>query len=344
MKKIDARKLSTEIQQHNRDTAIRLFQEGRSRKDIAAIVGVHYMTVCKWIDAFKKAGKKGIIIGKRGRIEGTKRKLTAEQEAVLRKKLIDHAPQQMKLDFALWTSRAIRTLIWDLWRVHIAARTIRTYMRRWGFTPQKPLLRAYERDPKKVQRWLNEDYPAIKAHAKAQGAAIFWVDETGVCNEPQHGRGYAPVGKTPVLEHSSKRYRVNMISALDNRGKVRFMLYKETMTAKVLLRFVKRLITDAKRKVFVILDNLRVHHAKIVRDWVSKHSHEIELQYLPAYSPDLNPDEYLNGDLKARMRNAKPARNEAELLSTVRSHMKILQENPERVMRYFHHPKIQYAA
>ena len=129
MKKIDTRKLSTEIQQHNRDTAIRLFQEGRSRKDIAAIVGVHYMTVCKWIDAFKKAGKKGIIIGKRGRIEGTKRKLTEEQEAVLRKKLIDHAPQQMKLDFALWTSRAIRTLIWDLWRVHIAARTIRTHMR-----------------------------------------------------------------------------------------------------------------------------------------------------------------------------------------------------------------------
>ena len=312
MKKIDARKLSTQIQQHNRDTAIRLFHEGRSRKDIASFVGVHYMTVCKWIDAFKKAGKTGIVIGKRGRSEGTKRKLTAAQEAALKQKLIDNAPQQMKLDFALWTSRAIRALVWDLWRVHIAPRTIRTYMRRWGFTPQKPLLRAYERDPKKVRRWLDEDYPEIQSRAKAQGASIFWADETGVCNTPQHGRGYAPKGKTPVLEHSTKRYRVNMISALDNRGKVRFMLYKETMTAKVLLRFFKRLIKDIGRKVFVILDNLRVHHAKLVRQWAAKHSEEIELCYLPAYSPDLNPDEYLNGDLKNSIRNAKPARNEAE--------------------------------
>lgn len=344
MKKVDARKLSTEVQQHNRDTAIRLFHEGKSRKDIAAIVGVHYMTVCKWIDAFKKLGEKGITIEKRGRTEGTKRKLTESQEAALKQKLIDRAPNQMKLDFALWTSRAIRALVWDLWRVHIAPRTIRTYMRRWGFTPQKPLLRAYERDPKKVQRWLDEDYPAIQARAKEQGASIFWADETGVCNEPQHGRGYSPRGKTPVLEHRTKRYRVNMISALDNRGKVRFMLYKDTMTAKVLLRFFKRLIKDIKRKVFVILDNLRVHHAKLVKQWAAKHSGVIELYYLPAYSPDLNPDEYLNGDLKSSLRTAAPARNEKDLLKTVRSHMRRLQDNPSRVRRYFHHPKIRYAA
>lgn len=344
MKKIDARKLSTEIQQHNRQNAVRLYTEGRSQRDIASLLGVHFRTVNTWIAAFKKGGMDAVAIKKRGRAAGSKRKLTQAQEVALKQKLVDASPHQMKLDFALWTSKAIRALVWDMWRVQIAPRTLRTYMRRWGFTPQKPVLRAYERNPEKVQRWLDTDYPAIQAKAKAHGAAIFWADETGVCNEPQHGRGYAPKGKTPVLEHSTKRYRINMISALDNRGKVRFMLYKESMTARVLLRFFKRLIKDVKRKVFVILDNLRVHHAKLVRQWAARHCDAIELYYLPAYSPDLNPDEYLNGDLKSRLRNSTPARNEKELLSTVRSHMRILQKNPDRVRRYFNHPKIQYAA
>ncbi len=344
MKKIDARKLSTEVQQHNRDMAIRLYQEGHTQTSIAATLSVHYITVNQWIAAFKKHGMDGIKIRKRGRPSGQQRKLTAAQEQALKQKLIDKSPHQLKLDFALWTSRAIRALIWDMWHIQVAARTIRTYMRQWGFTPQKPLKRAYQRDPKKVQQWLDNDYPKIKAQAQKEQATIFWADETGITNQSHHGRGYAPKGQTPVLEHDAARYRVNMISALDNRGQVRFMLYRDTLTARVFIRFLRRLIKDTERKVIVILDNLRVHHARLVRQWVQKNGNKIALHYLPAYSPDLNPDEYLNGDLKSQIRNTTPARNQSEMVKIVRGHMKMLQANPERVQRYFHHSAIRYAA
>jgi len=344
MKNTDARQLSTELQQYNRDLAVRWFEEGRTQREIASLLNVHSRTIHDWITLYKKGGTQALAIKKRGRELGERRKLTKAQEVELRQMLIDHAPYQFGLNFALWTSQAIRTLIWKSWRVHIAPRTIRAYMQRWQFTPQKPLKQAYERDPKKVERWLEKDYPRIQARAKVQGATIFWADETGISNDPQHARGYAPKGQTPLLKHRAKRYRVNMISALDNRGKVRFMLYKESMTAKVLLSFFKRLIKDSERKVFVILDNLRVHHAKLVQQWLDKHKDEIEAYYLPAYSPDLNPDEYLNGDLKNALRASKPANNEQELMSTIRGHMRFLQKNPEHVCRYFHHDKIRYAA
>ena len=135
-----------------------------------------------------------------------------------------------------------------------------------------------------------------------------------------------------------------MISAINNKGLVRFMIYKTTMNAKVLIRFFKRLIKDAGRKVFVILDNLRVHHAKVVKAWLQKYEEKIEVHYLPSYSPELNPDEYLNCDLKSGLRASSPARNEAELKRKILGHMRMLQRKPHRVAKYFKHPAIKYAA
>jgi len=234
--------------------------------------------------------------------------------------------------------------VWDLWHIRIARRTISTYLRCWGFTPQKPAERAYEQCSKAVQKWLDEDYPLIKERAKRIGAEIYWGDETGVRNQCQHTRGYAPKGQTPIIKTQAKRLSFNMISAITNQGTVRFMTYHETMTVKVLLRFLKRLIKDAKRKVFLILDNLRVHHAHLVRDWLKKHNDEIEVYYLPSYSPEMNPDEYLNGDLKQRIRSAAPARTMKQLKHTVVSHMRKLQRQPERIKSYFRHRDIAYAA
>lgn len=137
-------------------------------------------------------------------------------------------------------------------------------MNRWGFTPQKPIKRAYEQNPKAVEQWLKESYPEIKKRAQKEGAEIYWGDETRVRNDCQHSRGYAPKGKTPVVDVNAKRFSMNMISAINNRRHVRFMIYKETMTVRVLLKFMKRLIKDANRKIYIVLDNLRVHHAKLV--------------------------------------------------------------------------------
>ena len=201
-----------------------------------------------------------------------------------------------------------------------------------------------EKKPERVEAWLKDEYPLIAERAKAEGAEIHWGDETGVRSDCQHGRSYAPAGKTPVQRVSGSRFSSNMISTVTNQGKVRFMLYQETLTAPVLIRFLARLIRDAGRKIFLILDNLRVHHRKKVRAWLEKHTDLIEVFFLPAYSPELNPDEYLNCDLKAQVHGGKPPKNRDELESRVRGAMMKLQNRPARVVAYFKNPKIQYAA
>ena len=169
-------------------------------------------------------------------------------------------------------------------------------------------------------------------------------DETGLRNDSQHERGYAPKGKTPVVRLNANRKSVNMISAVTNQGKVRFQVFDGTMNADILVDFCKRLIKAAQRKVYLILDNLRVHHASVFKEWLSEHDAEIEVFYLPSYSPELNPDEYLNCDLKAGVHSGKPARDKASLKKKVISHMRMLQKRPTRVGKYFMHEKIRYAA
>ena len=192
--------------------------------------------------------------------------------------------------------------------VELPLRTITDYLKRWGFTPQKPAKRAYEQNPKAVQQWLDSAYPEIVARAKQEKAEIHWGDETGVQSDAYNTKGFSPKGKTPVIRLNAKKSSLNMVSAITNQGKVRFMLYQETMTTQVFIKFLSRLVKDAKRKVFLILDNHRVHHSKIVKEWLEQHKGQIELFFLPSYSPELNPDEYLNGNLKQKIRSGMPAR------------------------------------
>jgi transposase len=344
MLRTDARKRSTEVQQHNREQAIRLFSEGTSRYEIARIIAVHYATVGDWIRRYQEGGLEALQIGKRGRRSGDGRKLSAAQERKLEEIIVGKSPEQMQLPFALWSGPAIRDLIDELWSIKMPQRTISSYMKRWGYTPQKPAKRAYERSDRATQKWLEETYPLIKKRAVSQGGEIFWGDETGVSNQCQHVRGYAPIGHTPVVKIQAKRFRTNLISAVNNQGKLRFMIYKETMTAQVLIRFMERLIKDADRKVFLILDNLRVHHAKLVKAWLEENTKRIEIYYLPPYTPELNPDEYLNCDLKQGIKASSPARNQKQLERKVLGIMRKLQALPRRVKSYFSHPAIQYAA
>src|SRR5690554_762408 len=136
---------------------------------------------------------------------------------------------------------------------------------------------VYEQCPKKVQKWLDEEYPAIKAQAKQEKAEIYWGDETGVKNQCHHGRSYAPQGKTPVKKSMSKRFSVNMVSAITNQGKVQFMLYSDSMNADRFIEFMQQLIKPSTQKVYFIVDNLKVHHSKIVRS----EEHTSELQSRP---------------------------------------------------------------
>lgn len=307
MKKTDTRNLKPEVQQEIRRQAVRLHKTGRKTKEVAEIVGAHYVTVCKWIRIFKNEGSKGIQAKKRGRKVGTLRTLSLEQEKELKKAISDKCPDQMKLPFALWTRIAVRQLVKQLWSIDMPIRTVGEYLKRWGFTPQKPLRRAYKQNPKAVKERLDDQYPGIAKRAKNEKAEIHWGDETGLCNDSYPGRSYAPRGNTSAIRLHPRCKRANLISTVTNQGKVRFIVYKDKMNSDTMIKFMERLIKGLERKVFLILDNLKVHHSYIVRDWLEVHKDQIEVFFLPSYSPELNPDEYLNCDLKAGVHSGTPA-------------------------------------
>ena len=344
MEKTDFRKLTSSERYQFRKRTITLVNSGKTQKEVASLFGVRTATVSSWMQAYKKEGNKGLKENTRGVKSEDKKLLSKSQEQKIQQMIVDVMPDQLKLDYALWTRKAVKELVQREFGVVLAINTMGDYLRSWGFTPQKPKKRAYEQCPKKVQKWLDEEYPAIKERAKKESAEIQWGDETGVRNSNQHGRSYAPKGKTPVKKHKAQRFSVNMFSTVTNQGQVRFMLYTGSMNADRCIEFMSKLIENKERKVFLILDNLRVHHSKIVKKWAEDNKEKIELFYLPSYSPEKNPDEYLNCDLKYGMSEKPAPKNQKQLQENIENHMKMLTQNSDRVKKYFHHQDIKYAA
>jgi transposase len=344
MEKIDARQHSPETQYEIRKQVIRLRKKGISNQDVAQGVGLSQSHTSTIWQRYQKEGSQAIQLGQRGRRTGEKRSLTPSQETEIQRLLIDKTPDQLKLAFALWTREAVRLLIKKLYRMEMPIRTVGTYLQRWGFTPQKPVKRAYEQNPQVVQHWLETEYPRLVAQAKQEKAVIHWGDETGLQTDAYRTRGFAPKGKTPVVRLPAKKSSVNMISAITNQGLVRFMMYRDNMTSQLLIKFMSRLVKDTGHKVFLILDNLRSHHSNKVKEWLENHQKEIKVFYLPAYAPELNPDEYLNGDLKARVHSGQPPRSQNDLEHKTRSFMRTLLKRPKHVRSYFQHSRVKYAA
>ena len=339
----NARTLSPSELYERRKQAVAMFRKGMTCQAIAPLVGAHRNTVGQWIRAWKAGGMKALKPEQPGRPTGSGRRLTAEQEKAIRRSITDRCPDQLKLPFALWTREAVRQWIAQRTGLDLPIRTVGWYLKRWGFTPQKPVRRAYERSEPAVRKWLSETYPAIKEKARTEGAEVHWGDEMGLRSDDVNGRGYAPKGKTPVRRSKGTPERTNMISTVTNRGQVRFMFYQERLNAQVLVRFLRRLIRSADRKVMLILDNLRVHYARVVKQWVEQHADQIALYYLPSYSPDLNPDEYLNGDLKSEVSKRPDSRKKGEWQRNSLRAMQSIQKQPTRVQQYFEAESIRYA-
>ena len=340
----DARKLDQGTQEALRVRAVFLVEKGATHMEAALAVGVHRGTVSRWCGAFRRNGTSDIEKGKRGRRAGDQLILTEVEARRVQRWIRDKMPDQMQLPFALWTAQAVRELIHKKLGKTLGLSTMQLYLKRWGFTSQKPLTRATQRDPQKIAAWLEQDYPSIAARAKRDKAVIYWSDETGICNQDQIGKGYAPKGQTPILTQTGQKFSTSMIAAVSNRGLMRFKLYKGALNVAIFIDFMKRLIKDAKQKVFLIVDNLRVHHAKAVQDWLARHKVEIEIFYLPAYAPEHNPDEYLNNDLKQTIKNKPRAKTRDDLVAATSSILKSIQKRPDRVKSYFHAKHVRYAA
>jgi transposase len=322
----------------------RLLKKGMKRYEIAAIVGVTAYTVGQWIKAWEKGGQAALKVKLGGRPKGSGRKLYPHEEREIRKCLIDHCPDQLKLPFALWTRQAVQLLIQHRFGIEMTLVSVGRYLKAWGFTPQKPIRRAYERNDERVRIWLEEEYPAIAQRARHEGAEIHWGDETGLRSDDVNGRSYAPKGKTPIQRVKGTTEKVNMISTVTNKGQLRFMFYRETMTAQLFISFLKRLIRRSSKKVFLIVDNLRVHHSKMVEEWLKENSAFIEVFYLPSYSPDLNPDELLNSTLKSNLGKKPESRRKGELENNAKTIMRSIQKKPRIIQNLFLKDSVCYAS
>jgi transposase len=345
MELVDARKLSQEAQEALRLRAIKMvMSDSFTRTAVAAILGVSRVAVSNWVIKYKKEGLGAVQKKKRGRRSQDMKLLQPYQCALIVNLIKDRCPDQIKLPFMLWTREAVGMLIEQRFGIKLAVRTVGNYLKRWGFTPQKPLKRAYERQDTAVKIWLEETYPQIAARAKEEKAQIHWGDEAGFRSDHQTGTTYSPKGKTPVVKCTGKRFKVNMISTVTNKGTLRFMLFEESFTVAVFLKFLKRLIGGSNTKIFLILDNLRVHHAKVLKPWLEENKDKIEIFYLPSYSPELNPDELLNQDVKSNAVGRKRAKNLKELKNNLTRYLFGNQKNPTLVKSYFSKAEVQYAA
>src|SRR5689334_7151086 len=342
--KRDFRKLAPATQAELRRVAVAMVRAGKTRIEAAETVGVNRRFVGQWVTMAAQDGEAALAGGRRGRRPGEQKALSAAQEDRLRILIARGCPDQFGLSFALWTRQAVRALIARETGVWLTLSVVGRYLRAWGFTAQRPARRATERRDEVVRAWLERTYPAIARKAKAQGCEIQWADETGLSSRANYGRSFAPRGRTPVIRRPGKRFSQSMISSLTNQGKLRFMIYEGALNTMIFLNFLRRLIREAARKLFVIVDNLPVHRAHRVTAWVQDHADQIELFYLPSYAPEHNPDEFLNNDLKQAMARRRAPRDKIALKSSLTSYMRSLQRCPAKVRAFFQAPSVRYAS
>ena len=339
---LNLKKLSDDELYMVRRQVVRLKKKGMKGSEVEHLTGVRFNRISEIWSRYQQFGERSLKPKKRGRKPGNKTLLTSEQEREIRKTIIDKTPEQLKLSFGLWTRQAISDLVKRQYKIDLSLRCVTNYLKRWGFTCQRPTKRAYSQDDIKVNRFMKEEYPVIAKRAAEEKAEIYWGDETGVSNQEYYQRGFSPKGVTPVMYTESRKEKISMISAITGRGTARFMIYDGAMNQQLLIGFMGRLVKDADRKVFLILDNLRVHHGKKVQAWLEKHNDKIEVFFIPPYSPELNPDEYLNNVLKRDVHSGVRPRTRGDLRHRTESFMRRMQHNKQKIIKLFDHPKLSY--
>jgi transposase len=340
----DGRSESNEVLEALRRRAVHARELGYAVVDIAAILGLREETISRWCVRYQQGGEAALPGGRTGRPVTSGRLLSQDQELALVDLIDSKTPQELGIPSALWTRPAVQQLIEQQTGRRLPIRTVGEYLGRWGYTPQKPVRKAYKQDPEEVAEWLDKTYPEIERRAALEDAEIHWGDETGVRSTCQHSRGYARPQNTPELKVPGSRFSVNMISTITNQGQVRWLIYQGKMNAALFIVFLTQLLAGASKKVFLIVDHLSVHEANAVEEWLADKKDRIEVFYLPKYTPERNADEYLNCDLKANINTDGLPKDREELTGKLQRFMQKLSELPGRVASYFQHKFLQYAA
>ncbi len=340
IKKIDGRKLSHSQSEYIRIQAVKQVRENnKSPEDVIKNFGLHRANIYKWLSWYDADGYEGL---KSTKAKGPAPKITASQEQQLAKDLLKN-PLQLKFDYALWTIDMIAELIHRKFSIDYSKVQVGRLMKRLGLSRQRPLERAIQQDPKKVEAWLQEQYPAIKAEAKKEKRVIYFSDEAGFHATAQYGSTWAPKGETPIIKTSGKREKVNVISAINNKGKLRFMLYEKSFNSTIFIEFLKRIMHKQKTPISLIVDGHKSHFTQPVKDYIASKKGMLKLYQLPAYSPELNPDELVWNNAKQKVAKQKHTPTKKTFKEKVKAVMVDIQKNTELNKSFFCEPNVVYA-
>jgi transposase len=335
----DGRKLDHRTLEVLRLRAVEQVQAGCHPEDVAAALGLHRKTVYGWLAKFREGGRDALVAKP---VPGRPPKLSGAQIARLYQLIVGSDPAQFSFEFALWTRDMVRQVIRREFKISLSVVSVGRLLRAMGLSPQRPLYRAYQQNPEAVQRWKDEAFPAIRAEAKAAGATIYFADEAGVRSDYHAGTTWAPVGRTPTVRATGARFSVNMLSAVSAQGALRFMLNEGTVNAAVFIDFCRRLLRDQPGPVYLVVDGHPAHRARATTEFVASTEGRLKLFFLPAYSPELNPDEWVWKNVKHDRAGKTTATSKDDLKAIVISALRRLQKLPTLVRGFFADPCLRY--
>jgi len=341
MKNMDGRKLKHDVLTEFRKRAVAKVQDGESPEVVVQALGFSRACIYKWLAMYRADGWHALDARKRG---GRPRKLHADMIKWVYRTVVGKDPRQYNFPFALWTRKAIGSLIYKKFGIRLSANSVGRLLAQLGITAQKPLWRAYQQDPERVRKWIQEEYPAIEKEAKQWKAEIWFADESGLRSDYHVGTTWGVKGQTPVVRTTGARYRLNMISAVNRRGRMRFMIEKKGLNADVICRFLDRLMAGSKTSVFLIWDGHPVHKSSKVAKKVQSYNGKLRLYLLPSYSPELNPGEGVWREIKSHRLGRAGIFSFAEMKSKALGALRSLLNRPDMIRGFFHTPSTLYAS
>ena len=345
LENVDARLLSPAAQEDLRRRVVAAVDRGMTQVEAAEVFGVSSRSVNRWWIAIRVRGPRALASGPRGQRPDVQKALSKARQKALCRTILQQSPAQAGGEGLLWTRAEVQTLIARRHQIHLSLPTIGKYLHSWGLSPQRPVRRAYEQNPAAIRTWLTETYPSILAQAKAEGGIVLWLDESGISSTAELGTTWTITGQTPVLPKTGQRFRVNLMAAINNQGRLHFTVYQGSLTVDRYRAFLDRLATDhTGSRVHLVADQHPTHKAKTVNAWPAENADRIEQHFLPGYAPESNPVELLNGDTKREVANKAAPRNRLSMAAAIRAHLHRLQKQPARVISFFHKPEVTYAA
>lgn len=341
MTRQDGRKLDHKTLESYRFLAVRRVVEGgEAPSEVMRSLGLCRTSIYRWLRAHKRAGERALKMRKAA---GPQRKLSEKQRQQVRRWIVGKDPRQYGFDFGLWTRQIVAELMAQRFGIILGLTAVGRLLASLEITPQKPLRRAYERDPKAVQQWVDHEYPALRQRARREGATIFFLDEAGFTSEPALGRTYGLKGQTPVVATTGQRQKVSAISAVSARGGFWSQVYTGMLNAARFVDFLKDFRRGGRGKVFLVVDGHPSHHAKVVQRYVEQTRGELELHFLPPYAPDLNPDEFVWQYAKTNGTAKKPLRQGESLNNRVVADLAAIKKSPSLIRAFFSAPSVAYA-